>query len=48
MYCKIRVFSSKIDKISKGFDLIYEVGDVVGATHGRVYAVVLCKEQKWH
>ena len=27
---------------------IYEVGGVVGATHGRVYAVVVCKEQKWH
>ena len=20
----------------------------MGATHGRVYAVVFCKEQKWH
>ena len=20
----------------------------MGATHGRVYAVVVCKEQKWH
>ena len=28
-------------------DIIYEVGGVVGATHGRVYAVVFCKEQKW-
>ena len=28
-------------------DIIYEVGGVVGVTHGRVYAVVFCKEQKW-
>ena len=50
MKCKIWVFLSKIDKSFERVEFIwcvYEVGGVVGATHGKVYANVFCLEQKW-
>ena len=49
---KLECFQAKFIRFVKEVNLIgvhnYEVGGVVDATHGRVYAVVFLKEQKWH